>query len=182
MLRAMPRPESSSRAVQRYMRARLLAKQARAARDELPPASATTQAIDPIGPSQRVSEARRSEAIDLLNDQPAEVVDVERLNWALSFGFAGGDIGGLLVQAMHGHDRKHLLDGPGIGQGLEQGEVAEIPVRHLRPDPRDQPAQLLFLQFPGQPFQYAPVQFITPGAIIQRTVTEGKQLVQIITQ
>jgi len=86
--------------VQRYMRARLLAKQARAARDELPPASATTQAIDPIGPSQRVSEARRSEAIDLLNDQPAEVVDIERLNWALSFGFAGGDIGGLLVQAM----------------------------------------------------------------------------------
>jgi len=101
MLRAMPRPESSSRAVQRYMRQRLLAKQARAARDEMPaPGPSTSRVIEPIGPSQRVTAERANEVVDLLNDQPAEVVDVERLSWALSFGFAGGDIGGLLVQAM----------------------------------------------------------------------------------
>jgi DNA mismatch repair protein MutS2 len=97
----MPRPESSSRAVQRYMRQRLLAKQARASRDEAPaPGPSPTQTIEPIGPSQRVTAERAHEVVDLLNDQPAEVVDVERLSWALSFGFAGGDIGGLLIQAM----------------------------------------------------------------------------------
>lgn len=82
------------------MRSRALAKQARAARDELPAAATTTPTIEPIGPSQRVAPERVHEVIDLLNPQPAEVVDAERLSWALSFGFAGGDIGGLLVQAM----------------------------------------------------------------------------------
>jgi DNA mismatch repair protein MutS2 len=99
MLRAMGRPESSSRAVQRYMRSRMLAKQARAARDEQP-AAAPSQTIEPIGPSQRVPKEREHELIDLLNPEPAEVIDIERLSWALSFGFAGGDIGGLLIQAM----------------------------------------------------------------------------------
>lgn len=95
----MRRSESSSRAVQRYMRARMLAK--RTARDEAPPLAPPSPAsIEPIGPSQRVAAERAHEVIDLLNDQPAEVVDVERLAWALSFGFAGGDIGGILVQAM----------------------------------------------------------------------------------
>src|SRR5687768_5546227 len=99
MLRAMGRPESSSRPVQRYMRSRMLAKQARAAEAQLPSPSAP-QTIEPIGPSQRVAPERAHEVIDLLNEQPAEVVDVERLSWAASFGFAGGDIGGLLIQAM----------------------------------------------------------------------------------
>lgn len=96
MLRAMAAYQSGSRAVQSYMRARPLIQEARGVTDE--PVAATPLSIDPIGPRHRVHHAH--EAIDLLNADPAVVVDTERLRWALSFGFAGGDIGGLLLQAM----------------------------------------------------------------------------------
>jgi len=97
MLHAMAY-QSGSRAVQSYMRARPLIQEARGVTDE--PVAASPLSIEPIGPSHRVSPARAHEVIDLLNAEPAIVVDVERLRWALSFGFAGGDIGGLLLQAM----------------------------------------------------------------------------------
>jgi DNA mismatch repair protein MutS2 len=56
--------------------------------------------VAPIGPAERVADAQPLAAIDLLNAEPAVIVDRERLSWALSFGFAGGDIGGLLQQAL----------------------------------------------------------------------------------
>lgn len=89
--------ESGSRAVQSYMRARPLL-QATNVPDE--PVVATPLSIDPIGSGQWLSTERAHEAIDLLNHRPASVIDTERLRWALSFGFAGGDIGGLLLAAM----------------------------------------------------------------------------------
>ncbi len=90
--------ESGSRAVQSYMRARPLVQESRQPTDE--PIVATPLSIAPIGASQRVDAAHADHAIDLLNAEPSVVVDVERLRWALSFGFAGGDIGGLLLAAM----------------------------------------------------------------------------------
>lgn len=82
--------------MQSYMRARPILQEPR----ESEPVAATPLSIEPIGASQRVDPSRAHEVIDLLNPEPTLVVDVERLRWALSFGFAGGDIGGLLLAAM----------------------------------------------------------------------------------
>jgi len=89
--------DSGSRAVQNYMRSRHVAHDSLADRDPAPPPPLS---IAPIGPTHRVPEERAHEVVDLLNRAPAIVVDGERLRWALSFGFAGGDIGGLLLAAM----------------------------------------------------------------------------------
>ena len=35
---------------------------------------------------------------------------------------------GLFVESLDGHDRKHLVDGPGVGEGLEDREVDEADV------------------------------------------------------
>src|SRR5690554_6315541 len=42
-----------------------------------------------------------------------------------------GPAQGFLVQPVQRHYRKHLIDGPGIGQALEHREVADVLVRHL---------------------------------------------------
>ena len=54
----------------------------------------------------------------------------------LAVGVAG-DVGqhapaiGFFLQAVNGHHREELLDGPGVGHGLEEGEVAEVGVGEL---------------------------------------------------
>jgi DNA mismatch repair protein MutS2 len=88
--------KSGSRAVRSYMRSRAWAAEANSSHEQPQPALS----VPPIGPAQRVSAEHTHAAIDLLNPEPAIVIDQERLKWALSFGFAGGDIGGLLGQAM----------------------------------------------------------------------------------
>ena len=45
----------------------------------------------------------------------------------------GTGAGGPLIEPRQGDDGKHLVDGPGIGQRLKQGEVAEVLVgNHAR--------------------------------------------------
>ena len=60
-------------------------------------------------------------------------VDVGR---DLAVGVAGdvlkcGAARGLLVEAGDGHDGEELVEGPGVGHGLEEREVAEVFVGHL---------------------------------------------------
>ena len=91
--------KSGSRAVRHYVRTRTWASEASAAADA--PVAQPPLSVPPIGPAQHVSRERPHAVIDLLNPAPAQLIDYERLMWALSFGFAGGDIGGLLAQALH---------------------------------------------------------------------------------
>jgi len=90
--------KSGSRAVRSYMRSRAWAAESSPSEPSALPQPPLS--VPPIGPAQRVSPEHTHEVIDLLNPEPALVIDQERLSWALSFGFAGGDIGGLLGQAM----------------------------------------------------------------------------------
>jgi DNA mismatch repair protein MutS2 len=80
------------------MRSRALRAEASAASESALPQPPLS--VPPIGPAQRVAPERVLDAIDLLNPEPALLIDQERLSWALGFGFAGGDIGGLLGQAL----------------------------------------------------------------------------------
>src|SRR5437764_6873645 len=53
----------------------------------------------------------------------------------LAVGIAGditeyGVLRGALVQSVDGHDGEQLLDGPAVGQALEQRKIAEVGVRH----------------------------------------------------
>ena len=89
--------KSGSRAVRSYMRVRPPADPSSAPEAAIPQPPLS---VPPIGPAQQRSAERAHEAIDLLNPEPAVLIDQERLRWALSFGFAGGDIGGLLGQAL----------------------------------------------------------------------------------
>jgi DNA mismatch repair protein MutS2 len=89
---------AGSPAVQRYLRARTGV--VKGPPDDDASAAPPPLVVEPLGPSQRVPVERGHEVIDLLNPEPAIVVDTERLRWALSFGFAGGDIGGVLTRAM----------------------------------------------------------------------------------
>jgi DNA mismatch repair protein MutS2 len=56
--------------------------------------------IPPVGPAHWVEEPAADQVVDLLNPRPAAIVDVERLRWALGFGFAGGDTGRSLRLAL----------------------------------------------------------------------------------
>lgn len=89
--------DSGSRAVQNYMRSRHVLPDSHTVHEPAPP---TALSIPSIGPTHRVPQDHAHEVIDLLNVEPALIVDADRLRWALSFGFAGGDIGGLLLAAM----------------------------------------------------------------------------------
>jgi DNA mismatch repair protein MutS2 len=90
--------ESGSRAVRSYRRSRPW----RASAEPVPESGpvAPPLSVAPLGPGERVAPEQAELAIDLLNPEPAMIVDRERLSWALSFGFAGGDIGGLLSHAL----------------------------------------------------------------------------------
>ena len=90
--------ESGSRAVRSYRRSRPW----RSASEPLPEGApvAPPLTVAPIGAAERAASQTSLAAIDLLNPEPAVIIDRERLSWALSFGFAGGDIGGLLPQAL----------------------------------------------------------------------------------
>lgn len=90
--------DSGSKAVQRYMRSRAARREAGAEPEE--PITGPALSVETIGPDQYVPSERAHEAIDLLNDKPATIVDLERMRWALAFGFAGGDIGGVLLHAL----------------------------------------------------------------------------------
>ena len=90
--------ESGSSAVRSYRRSRPWRSSPAAQPDGPPVAPPLT--VAPIGPPERTAAEGSLAAIDLLNPEPAVVIDRERLSWALSFGFAGGDIGGLLQHAM----------------------------------------------------------------------------------
>lgn len=56
---------------------------------------------------------RRHEVVDLAVAVAGDVLD-------------GAGVGGLLIEPLHGHYGKELVDGPGVWQRLEEGEVAEI--------------------------------------------------------
>jgi DNA mismatch repair protein MutS2 len=56
--------------------------------------------VPPIGVEQRVVE-HKERVIDLLNPQPAVIVNTRQLKRALSFGFAGGDTVGVIRSALH---------------------------------------------------------------------------------
>lgn len=87
--------ESGSRAVARYRQSRPWR---RAAPPEAP-ASPPPLSVAPVGADREVVEPTML-AIDLLNPQPAVIIDRERLAWAVSFGFVGGDVAGLLQAAL----------------------------------------------------------------------------------
>ena len=91
--------DSGSRAIGSYRRTRPWARIARPESEEIPRIQAPLT-VDPVGPAQRVPADQPLAAIDLLNPEPAVILDVERIDWALSFGFAGGDITGLLGLAL----------------------------------------------------------------------------------
>lgn len=88
--------ESGSRAVQNYKRSRPWRKAVEAIETPQAPAPLSVAAIGP----DRVVSGQALRAIDLLNPEPAVIIDRERLAWSVSFGFAGGDIGGVLQQAL----------------------------------------------------------------------------------
>jgi DNA mismatch repair protein MutS2 len=90
--------ESGSRAVRSYRRSRPWRSSAEPVPESGPVAPPLS--VAPLGPADRVASEQAELAIDLLNPEPALIVDRERLSWALSFGFAGGDIGGVLGQAL----------------------------------------------------------------------------------
>ena len=56
--------------------------------------------VPPLGPEHRVDGDDAAGVIDLLNPQPAIVVDTKELRRALAFGFAGGDTTGTLARAL----------------------------------------------------------------------------------
>lgn len=90
--------EGGSRAVRSYRRSRPWRSSAEPLPEGTP--AAPPLSVAPLGPAERVASEQAELAIDLLNPEPAMIVDRERLHWALGFGFAGGDIGGLLPQAL----------------------------------------------------------------------------------
>jgi DNA mismatch repair protein MutS2 len=88
--------ESGSRAVARYRQSRPWKKAVDPT--ETPP-SAPPLSVAPLG-EDRVVAGQTLLAIDLLNPEPAVIIDRERLAWAVSFGFVGGDVGGMLQAAL----------------------------------------------------------------------------------
>jgi DNA mismatch repair protein MutS2 len=93
----MAMAESGSRAVRSYRRSRPWRK-ALELGDE--PAAPPPLSVDPLDPRRHGAPADAFTAIDLLNPESAVILDEQRLRWALSFGFAGGDITGVLQQAL----------------------------------------------------------------------------------
>ncbi|MBN1655184.1 MAG: DNA mismatch repair protein [Deltaproteobacteria bacterium] len=62
--------------------------------------SQTPAVVPPVGPGHWVSREKHREIIDLLNPEPAVVVNLQRINWALDFGFVGGATAGILSGAL----------------------------------------------------------------------------------
>jgi DNA mismatch repair protein MutS2 len=90
--------ESGSRAVRAYRRSRPW--RAASEPDGASGPASPPLSVAPIGPGEHAPADQELAAIDLLNPEPAVIIDLERMAWALSFGFAGGDIGGVLPQAL----------------------------------------------------------------------------------
>lgn len=58
--------------------------------------------VPPVGSGHWVAEQRCHETIDLLNPRPAIIIDMQRITWALDFGFVGGATAGVLSNALSG--------------------------------------------------------------------------------
>ena len=87
-----------------------------------------------------------------------------------------------LVQALDGRHRKHLPDGPCIGQGLEQRKIAEQAVGHLQARAGREVIQRFVVQHGREPLQQAPVERIGQRPLMQAAVPEAEQLVHVIAQ
>lgn len=76
--------------------------------------------------------------------------------------------GGFVFEMMDGHDREDLVDGPEVGEALEDAEVAVIVVGHDRPDAFHLGAVDAhgFLAF-GDPGEEFPVEFLALGALAE---------------
>lgn len=80
------------------------------------PISKPPEPAAPIGAGERVTK-NPEQVIDLLNLQPAIIVNRRQLQRALSFGFAGGDTVGVIKAALHNAPLEETLWDPSCFEG-----------------------------------------------------------------